>query len=108
MLTLLKRTVPEHGPRRLLKTDMCKLLRDDIYEFRKNPRGAKIRVLWFYGTTGQSSEPLTVVCTHAFLKDTREVPPEQIEKAIKVREKYFRDQDLGKNEVYDLNDTRVR
>jgi len=110
MNALLTRTVPQHGPPALMKTKMCKPLRDDILEFRKNPTGAKLRVLWFYGTTGlrSPSSPLTVVCTHGFLKKQREVPPIEIERAIRLRATYLHDQALGTNEVYGLDLARLR
>ncbi len=108
MNALLTETVPANGPQVLLDTDMSKPLRDDIYEFRKNPRGAKIRVLWFYGETGLAEQPLAVVCTHSFLKDERVVPGKEIERAILIRERYFADQKRDANEVYDFENGRVR
>ena len=107
MLSLLQKTVPEIGPRQLMSTEMCSRLRDDIYEFRKNPKGAKIRVLWFYAPSeGTESNPVSIICTHAFMKDTQEVPSAEIERAKGIRKDYI--ESLEAHEVYDLDDRRIR
>ena len=74
------------GPANLIAERESKDLGDSLYEFRRRPRsGAHFRVIWFYDK-GQ-----VVVCTHAFTKARRKTPPNEIEKAQKVRERYLRE-----------------
>lgn len=63
MIALLKHKVPKSGPPG--KEPSCKSLGDGVYEFRRQPKGKKLRVLWFYGGTA------VIVCTAAFKKAER-------------------------------------
>lgn len=83
MEVLLTRTVPDNGPR--VGILRCEKLRDDVFEFKSGPkRGKKLRVLWFY-----SPEPKTIICTHAFLKDTQATPNPEIEHAVEIKNRYL-------------------
>ena len=102
MNDILTEKVPQLGPDQLFSTEMCAPLRDGIHEFRKNPRGAKMRVLWFY------DRPSTVVCTHGFMKDERVCPPEEIDFAVRLKDTYESDKESDRLEIYDMDNRRVR
>src|ERR1044071_10380050 len=63
MFALLRSVLPAAGPPR--SEPLVKSMGDGIYELRKQPKGKKLRVLWFYG--GGS----VIVCTAAFSKAER-------------------------------------
>jgi len=81
-LTLLLRVyLPLEGPPKS-SAHLCKPLGDGVFELRRQPRGPKPRVLFFY------DEDHRIVCTNAFSK--LEVTPRSgIELARGLREKYF-------------------
>ncbi len=56
-------------------------LRDKIYELRVGLQGINYRILYFF------HENTTAVLSHGIVKEKR-VPPGEIEKAIKLREKF--------------------
>jgi len=78
MRATLKTSVPENGPPRMNRTK-CRSLGDDIYEF-KEPGW---RVLWFYDA-GR-----TVVCTHSCPKVKKKEFQSEIERASRIRKRYF-------------------
>lgn len=80
MLALLEGTVPSFGPPK--GEPVCKFLGDGVYEFRKQPKGKKLRVLWFYGGTA------VIVCTAAFKKAER-TPRVELERARFLRKRYW-------------------
>ena len=83
MVSLLTKSIPEHGPPH--QTPACKALGDRLFEFRKGEhRGAKVRVLWFYG----SQDRRTIVCVRAFVKTFSQTPLEEIEAAHEARSSY--------------------
>jgi len=86
-MLLLMEKAAEVGPAKLIPEQESKDLGTGLYEFRRRPRsGAHLRVIWFY------DKGRVVVCTHAFTKAGRKTPSNEIEKAKKIRERYF-----GKN-----------
>jgi hypothetical protein len=94
MLHLLRDYVPVHGPLRL-RAPLCKSLGDDIFEFRKEPKGKRLRVAWFYDS-GR-----VVVCAVAFTK-AEKLPAEEKARAIRMRARYFRDQRNGTNQIDEI------
>ena len=83
MRVLISAHVPRNGPP--IHNDLrCSSLGDQIFEFKAGPKnGKKLRVLWFY------DEGRLIVCTHSFLKDTRRAPPDEKDRAIRMRHMYF-------------------
>jgi phage-related protein len=59
-------------------------LRDKIYELRITLTKNKTRTLYFFYNDNNE-----IVLTHTFIKKTKEVPPPQIEKAIKYRNDFI-------------------
>src|SRR6185295_14396310 len=64
MLSLLRERIPQDGPQGL-RAPTCKSLGNGLWEFRKEPKGRRLRVIWFYDF-GR-----IVVCTVAFTKTER-------------------------------------
>jgi len=93
MLALLHRHIPVNGLRQL-REPLCKPLGNDLFEFRREPKGRRLRVIWFYDV-GR-----VVVCACAFTKDA-ETPRAQITRALRLRAQYFSDQRQGLNRVED-------
>jgi phage-related protein len=80
MLVLLESELPAAGPPK--GEPLCKPLGNGIYELRKQPKGKKLRVVWFYGV-GQ-----VIVCTYAFAKAER-TPQIRIEQSRLLRKQYL-------------------
>ncbi|HTQ80933.1 MAG TPA: type II toxin-antitoxin system RelE/ParE family toxin [Thermoanaerobaculia bacterium] len=93
MVALLRQTLPAEGPPR--GEPLCKPLGSGIYELRKQPKGRKLRVLWFYGV-GQ-----VVVCTYAFSKAER-TPLTRVEQTRMLRKQYFAARSRGEIEVDEI------
>ena len=66
---------------------LFKKLHGDIWEFRTKYGGLQIRLLAFWDKT-DNTETL-VFATHGFVKKVDKVPKNDIERAVKIREKYF-------------------
>jgi phage-related protein len=66
---------------------LFKKLQKDIWEFRTRFGGQQIRLLAFWDKT-EGKETL-VFATHGFMKKTDKVPANEIERAIRIRVKYF-------------------
>lgn len=79
MLVLLLETIPKYGPPR--SEPRCKSLGGGLYELRKQPKGKKLRVVWFYG--GGS----VIVCTAAFRKAER-TPRTELDRSRLHLERY--------------------
>lgn len=94
MARLLRRTIPATGPPKA--EPLCKALGDGIYELRKQPKGKKLRVVWFYGSG------TVIVCTAAFWKAER-TPRERIEEARRLQERYRVAAARNQIEVLDLD-----
>ena len=93
MLRLLRSQVPVSGPPKA--EPLCKHLGDGLYEFRKQPKGKKLRVVWFYGGGA------VIVCAVAFTKAER-TPRAQIERARAQQKAYLEDRRDEKLEIIDL------
>jgi phage-related protein len=66
---------------------LFKKLKNDIWEFRTLYSGLQIRLLAFWDKT--DGKETLVMATHGFIKKVDKVPANEIERAIKIREKYF-------------------
>lgn len=66
---------------------LFKKLQHDIWEFRTNYAGLQIRLLAFWDKT--DGKNTLVFATHGFIKKVDKVPKNEIERAIRIRTKYF-------------------
>ena len=66
---------------------LFKKLQGDIWEFRTKYAGLQIRLLAFWDKT--DNEETLVLATHGFIKKVDKVPKNEIERAVKIRTKYF-------------------
>ena len=66
---------------------LFKKLQGDIWEFRTKYDGLQIRLLAFWDKT--DNEETLVLATHGFIKKVDKVPKNEIERAVKIRTKYF-------------------
>jgi phage-related protein len=66
---------------------LFKKLNNDIWEFRTLYAGLQIRLLAFWDKTDEKET--LVFATHGFIKKINKVPAKEIDKAVKIREKYF-------------------
>lgn len=66
---------------------LFKKLKNDIWEFRTLYSGHQIRLLAFWDKT--DGKKTLVMATHGFIKKVDKVPANEIERAIKIKEKYF-------------------
>ncbi len=92
VLKLLRKQVPASGPPKA--EPLCKHLGDGLYEFRKQPKGKKLRVVWFYGGGA------VIVCAVAFTKAER-TPRTQMERARAQQKAYMEDRRDEKLEIID-------
>lgn len=95
MTRLLRRTIPAMGPPRA--EPLCKSLGDGIYELRKQPKGKKLRVVWFYGSG------TVIVCTAAFWKAER-TPRERVDEAKRLQEQYRVAKSRNLIEIFDIEE----
>ena len=87
---LLALVIPEHGPP---KTEpLCKSLGNGLFELRKQPKGKKLRVVWFYGTGA------VIVCVAAFTKAER-TPRAEIVRARALQREYWEAKKHGRVEI---------
>jgi phage-related protein len=61
--------------------------RQDIWEFRTKYEGLQIRLLAFWYKT--DNKKTLVIATHGFIKKVDKVPANEIERAVRIRERYF-------------------
>jgi phage-related protein len=66
---------------------LFKKLQKDIWEFRTRFGGHQIRLLAFWDKT--AGKETLVLATHGFIKKTDKVPANEIERATRIRVKYF-------------------
>ncbi len=66
---------------------LFKKLQQDIWEFRTNYAGLQIRLLAFWDKT--DNKEILVFATHGFIKKVEKVPTNEIERAVKIRKRYF-------------------
>ncbi|HEV2854185.1 MAG TPA: type II toxin-antitoxin system RelE/ParE family toxin [Thermoanaerobaculia bacterium] len=92
MLWLLEELVPRNGPPH--SDILCKSLGEGVFEFRKQPKGKKLRVLWFYGGAA------VIVCTAAFKKAER-TPRVPLDQARFLCKQYWVARSRGELEILD-------
>jgi hypothetical protein len=67
---------------------LFKKLQYDIWEFRTKYGGLEIRLLAFWDKADQKET--LVLATHGFIKKVDKVPANEIERAIRLRGKYYK------------------
>ena len=66
---------------------LFKKLQNEISEFREKYAGLQIRLLAFWDKT--DNKETLVIATHGFVKKVDKVPSNEIERAERIRDKYF-------------------
>jgi phage-related protein len=95
MLRFLRSRLPTEGPPR--SVELCKALGDGIFELRRQPKGPKLRVLFFY------DDGHRIVCTNAFYKAER-TPRTEVKLARDLKRLYFRAKLLGRLRIEERPD----
>jgi len=90
MLTLLREVIPRDGPPR--GQPLCKPLGYGLFELRKQPKGQKLRVVWFYG------EGRSIVCTTAFSK-AETTPRTEIDRSRWLLKRFAEENRRGEIEI---------
>jgi uncharacterized protein YdeI (BOF family) len=72
----------------LFKGRLIKKLQDDIWEFRAKFAELQIRLLAFWDKT--DNKETLVIATHGFVKKVDKVSAIEIDRAARLRDKYFR------------------
>jgi len=67
---------------------LFKKLQNDIWEFRTKYNGSQIRLLAFWDKT--DNKEILVIVTHGFIKKVDKVPKNEIERAVRLKENYFK------------------
>ena len=67
---------------------LFKKLQNEIWEFRTNYAGLQIRLLAFWDN--EDNKETLVIATHGFIKKVDKVPSNEIQRAVKLRDKYFK------------------
>ena len=81
MLLFLQLRLPEDGPP-VSNVQLCKPLGDGLFEIRRQPKGQKLRVVFFY------DEGCRIVCTNAFCK-AETTPRSELLIARALRSRYL-------------------
>lgn len=66
---------------------LFKKLQNNIWEFRTNFAGLQTRLLAFWDKT--DNKETLVIATHGFIKKVDKVPANEIDRAVRLRQKYF-------------------
>ena len=66
---------------------LFKKLQNDIWEFRTKFGGLQIRLLAFWDKS--DNKETLVIATHGFIKKVDKVPANEIDRAERLRDKYF-------------------
>jgi len=66
---------------------LLKKLQNDIWEFRTKYAGLQIRLLAFWDKN--DNKETLVVATHGFIKKVDKVPPNEIDRAVRLKDRYF-------------------
>ncbi len=66
---------------------LFKKLKREIWDFRTKYEGLQIRLLAFWDKTDHKET--LVIATHGFIKKVNKVPENEIERAVRIRERYF-------------------
>jgi phage-related protein len=69
--------------------ELFKKINDDVWEFRTLYQGLQYRLLAFWDKTDKSNT--LVISTHGFIKKRSKVPDSEIQKAIQIRNTYFKE-----------------
>ena len=67
---------------------LFKKLKNEIWEFRTKFTGLEIRLLAFWDKT--DNKETLVIATHGIIKKTDKVPPNEIDRAVRLQDKYFK------------------
>ena len=73
---------------------LFKKLIKEIWEFRTKYEGLQIRLLAFWDKTDKNET--LVIATHGFVKKVDKVPQNEIERAVRIRERYFQNKPKNK------------
>lgn len=68
---------------------LFKKIHPEIWEFRTNHLGQQIRLLAFWDKNQEDST--LVIASHGFVKKTNKVSKGEIDKALRLKSKYFND-----------------
>jgi len=71
---------------------LFKKLQNDIWELRTKFAGLQIRLLAFWDKSG--SKETLVIATHGFIKKVDKVPANEIDRAERLRDKYFQNKTI--------------
>lgn len=71
---------------------LFKKLKYDIWEFRTLYAGLQIRLLAFWDKT--DGKETLVIATHGFIKKVDKVASNELDRAMKIREKYFKNKTI--------------
>jgi phage-related protein len=71
---------------------LFKKLSNEIWEFRTKYNGLQIRLLAFWDK--QNNQETLVIATHGFIKKVDKVPSAEIDRAVKIKRKYFENKNL--------------
>ena len=66
---------------------LLRKLQNEIWEFRTKFAGLQIRLLAFWDKT--DNKETLVIATHGFIKKADKVPTKEIDRAVRLRDKYF-------------------
>ena len=67
---------------------LFKKLQNDIWELRTKFAGFQIRLLAFWDKS--DNKETLVIATHGFIKKVDKVPANEIDRAVRLRDKYFK------------------
>lgn len=67
---------------------LFKKLQNDIWEFRTNFAGLQIRLLAFWDK--EDNKQTLVIATHGFIKKVDKVPANEIDRAVRLKDIYFK------------------
>jgi phage-related protein len=70
---------------------LFKKLRKEIWELRTKYEGLEIRLLAFWEKS--DNQVTLVIATHGFIKKVDKVPENEIDRAERLRERYFKNKD---------------
>lgn len=94
MLLFLRFRLPAEGPP-VNNVQLCKPLGDGLLELRRQPKGKKLRVVFFY------DEGFRIVCTNAFCK--RETTPRtELALAKALRQRYLLSKGRGELSIEEI------
>src|SRR5690606_8917140 len=66
---------------------LLKKLQNDIWEFRTKYAGLQIRLLAFWDKS--DNKQALVIATHGFIKKVDKIPTNEIDRAVRLKERYF-------------------